>query len=209
MRVGDFEPQPGSPQQLRDAAVRPVLERLGLRFVYKYYRAPNGSGLWSRQQHDLGGPFQLLMPHGLYDVYEVERDGVVITFAQFAAGDVDDRDEGSAAIVTYPSRSIPTFTAAPHGLGRGGMAGVGLTFPTHPQLEKTHAIVGEADTRRVLTGPVLDLLTREPHWALEGKGNSLVIRDTRSARDGSGFLASDEIIEFVQSAFRIAHITSP
>jgi len=101
-----------------------------------------------------------------------------------------------------PARTLPTFTAAPRDFARGS-EGEKMSFPSHPQLEKTHRIRGDDTARSVLTGAVLDLLAREPEWALEGKDNKLVIYRAAAPGDPGGFLRAEQISAFVDGAVRI------
>ena len=117
--------------------------------------------------------------------------------------DLDTQTESVAAILAFPALTLPTFTAEPRGLARGS-EGVKLAFPSHPQLAKTHRIRGHEAAISVFTTAVLDFLTDEPVWAIEGKDNKLVICRTSAPRDRSGVLTAEEVTDFVDAVFRIA-----
>jgi hypothetical protein len=191
--------EPGGFLYERNEAVRPLMERRGLTFQYWVYRAPDGRpvAFWGQQLKQLGGPFRFLVTP-LQEVYEGTIDGTRVTMGHVYAGDTDAREERMAAIVAPPDRTVPAFVAAPRRFARGGDR---LSSPSHPALEKTHRVHGDA---AVLSGSLLDVLARHDGWAFEGKDHALVIYRTAPPRDPSGFMTVEEIGRFVDDALRIA-----
>ena len=194
MSIGDLIDglfSPGGALHERDQAVRPMMERHGLRFCYFLYQAPEGTSPFSfssqtasakRQIADLGGPFELLHPavQPLTEVYEGNFDGTLVTIGHFSAGGPEihmrsTQREYLAAVVTIPGADLGTFCTVPRGFFR---------------------------RKPVLSATVQDLLSREPEWRVEGKQDRLVLRSSGSPTDRN--FTVPEIKHFVDGVFRIA-----
>ena len=182
---------PGGALYERNQAVRPMMERHGLRFCYWVYEAPEGTSPFSwgsqtsstkRQIADLGGPFQLLRTaiQPLREIYQGTFDRATVTVGYFVAGPPEIRTrstqrEHMVAVVAIPGADLGSFCTEARGLFAG---------------------------KPVLPATVADLLAREPGWKLEGKHDRLVIRGVDSPPDR--MLTVAEMTQFVDGVFRIA-----
>ena len=65
---------------------------------------------------------------------------------------------------------------------------------------------GKGAARGVLSAAILEQLSSDPDWTLEGKGNRLVIGCSKKPQDPSGDMSVREIKSFVDGAFRFAEL---
>ena len=146
-----------------------------------------------------------LISQPLQEVYQGSPGGIPVTIGHFYAGPpetsrtLSTQREYMAAVLALPHAALGTFSTAARGFG-----GETLLFSSHPELEKTHRIRGTEAARGALNGAVLDLLSREPDWTLEGKDDKLVIHAKGSPRARG--LSVEEITHFVDGVFRIAEL---
>lgn len=171
---------PGSPADGRSQTTQAILERLGLRFQYSFYTAPDGTTWFINQIRELGGPYKLLHD-GLSHVYEGKRDGYRMTLgSRFAfsgggaPGDLHRKLESIAAIVQFDQVASPPFTFQRRRL---------------------------TTSSNLLNSAALEAIAPEG-FSVEGIDDHLLI--IRDKWWKAGELSDDEITDFVEQAFRIA-----
>jgi hypothetical protein len=117
----------------------------------------------------------------------------------------------TTAVITGPGADLPHFAVQPPSIRA---AGPGQTrhyrpvlsrpfdFDGHPEFGRLYWATGEdLAGREVFTPALLDRLTREPGWYLEGMGDRLLVMKTVLQPNGrSRFVTQDELPAFLDDA---------